>query len=137
MKNDTQAAQVNQILRRLATLPGSQAVDVIAKKLPRLGPAEQDSPYHVSRRSFDVQQVPESFSIPSDSEEVIIRLHGSLGEGQAREALVDEFHAMFVGTELYQHWDVRAQFKLNGNPRAAYELTVFSHMSVTMPEPLA
>jgi hypothetical protein len=137
MKNDTQAAQVRQILRQLATLPGSQAVDVIAKKLPRLGPAEQDSPYRVSRRSFDVQSLPEGFSIPSDSEEVIIRLHGSLDKGQAREALVDEFHAMFVGTELYQHWDVRAQFKLSDEPKASYELTVFSHMPVAVPQAFA
>ena len=137
MRNDTQAMQAQQIVQQLATLPGGRAVDVIAKKLPQLGPGGTGTPYQVDTRRFDVQQIPEQFSIPTDSDELIIRLHGSLDEPQKKDALVDNLHKMFAQADLHDHWDVRTSFKINGDPKAAYELTVFSHLPPAMPEALA
>jgi hypothetical protein len=126
MKNDTRENQAQQIVHQLASLPGGQSLDVIEKKLPRIGPAETGSGYHVSTRSFTVRELPQALSIPSDSEEVIIRLHGSLDQGQVKDSLVSQLHSFFKARELHESWDVRAHFRKGRESAPEYELTVFS-----------
>ncbi len=137
MRNDTRAVQVRQIVQELASLPGGMAVEITAKKLPRFGPADLDSPYQVSTRVFTVQEIPESVSVPHDTDEVIIRLRGALGEPKAKAGLVDELHTFFSSPDLQDQWDLRTHFKNGSDPRPAYELTVFSHVPPAVPEKLA
>jgi hypothetical protein len=126
MRNDTREKQAQQIVHQLASLPGGQSLDVISRKLPHLGPADAGSSYQVSKRSFAVCELPQTLPIPSDSEEVIIRLRGLLADGQVKGSLVSDLHDFFNASDLNEGWEVRAHLKKGRNDAPEYELTVFS-----------
>jgi hypothetical protein len=129
-------------MQGLASLPGGGKVDVISRKLPRVGPAEANTGYIVSTRSFQVEEIPQqqqscSSYVQPDSEEVIIRLRGRLEEPVKRSSLLNQLHQLFAEPDLRHHWDVRTYFKPNAQPELAYELMIVSHAAVSVPEPLS
>jgi hypothetical protein len=137
MRNDTRSLQVRHIVQELSALPGGLAVDIVSKKLPRFGPADSESFYQVNTSTFPVGQVPDSVNVPPDTDEIIIRLHGSLERSQARDELVDELYSFFSSPDYHDNWDVRTHFKNGGAARSGYELTVFSNVPPATPEKLA
>ena len=136
MRNDTRSAQVQQIVEQLCTLPGGRNLDIVAKKWPRVGPAETGSAYQVVRRSYAVQQLPQSVSVPDDSEEIVIRLRGEVEPPQVKDALVEELYAFFAADEMREHWDLRTRFEHAQDVGNAYELTVLSHLAPATQTPL-
>jgi hypothetical protein len=126
MRNDTRVEQIQQILQRLASLPGGEAVDVISKRLPSHGPAETECSYHAMARSFSVGEVPQSLSIPSGTEEVTIRLRGRLPGDTAQDAIVEDLRTFLAESELHENWDVRSHFR-NALDPASFELTLLTH----------
>ena len=77
MRNDTREQQIQQIIERLAGLPGGRSVDVISRRLPRTRPDHQAC-FESRQRSFAIRELPPSIAVPVDVEEVIIRLRGQL-----------------------------------------------------------
>ena len=137
MQHETRVVQVRQIMQGLASLPGGGNVDVISRKFPRVGPAEPGTPYQVSTQSFPVQEIPAAPTLSQDTDEVIIRLSGTLDEPQKRDSLVDQLHALFGKPELRSKWDVRTSFRTNGYPQLTYELTIISSAQTAWAGPLA
>lgn len=126
MSTQRRTGEVVQILRHLAALPGSQALDITAKRLARMGPAEPGTPYEERTRSFSTDAVPDAVALPENPDEIVITVHGSLPKPEAQKELVERLNDFFDQQELGQTWDVRTKFlpRPNGSP---YELTVFTH----------
>jgi hypothetical protein len=136
MRNDTREQQIQQIIERLAGLPGGRSVDVISKRLPRMR-ADQQACYESRRRSFAVKELPRSIAVPIDVEEVIIRLRGQLAEQHGHQTLAGEMSQFLQEMELLDKWDVRTHVT-HGEVEADFELTLLTreaHPATTASDP--
>jgi hypothetical protein len=122
MFNGNRSNQVKQIVSALASLPGSMAVNITSRKFPRLGPAEPGSGYEESQWSFPVSQLPEALAVPSDSEEIVITVQGSLPAPGTRDELVARLDSLLGPSGVGDQWDVRTHF--SQVPHSEYELQV-------------
>lgn len=123
--SQTRSDEVSRIVQALATLPGSLAMNVVARKYPRFGPGEPGRGFQQQSRSFGTDEVPEGLGLPADVEEVIITLKGTLPEPQAKDELVDQINEFFSDPDVAAYWDIRARFTQPNADYSQYELTIF------------
>jgi hypothetical protein len=118
--------QVSQIVQTLVGLEGSSDISIVSRRYPRIGPAESGSGFEEQAARFSVGQIPAEMPIPSDIDEVVIRLEGSVSQPDLVSELrkrVDDF----VGESgIGEHWDVRSKFR-DAQSKRDYQFTVFTN----------
>jgi hypothetical protein len=123
--SDYRSDQAELLVRGLAALPGGMAMNVVAKKFPRLGPAEAGTGYQQEERSFRCNEIPDPLPVPGGMDEIIITLQGVIKDPDAAQAVRSQVNHLLSRPELGNYWDSRAKF---GRADDSYQVTVFSEL---------
>lgn len=124
MNNAVRTDQVGRILHSLAHLPGSAAVRVTSRKFPRFGPVGPGSSFEERTSAFPVDQVPHTFVVQTDMEQVVISVRGALPEECTRDELVRHLQPLLEASDIEHDWELRANVP---ETASGYELTFFTH----------
>jgi hypothetical protein len=121
--SDPRSHQAELLVRGLAALPGSTAVNVVARKFPRLGPAEAGTGYQQDERRFACNALPDAIVMPGGMDEITITLQGVMADRDAVQAVRAQVSRLLSIPEVVDGWDSRARFAANDD---RYQVTVFT-----------
>ena len=121
-----QSLQAQLLVRGLAALPGGTAVNVVARKFPRLGPAEAGTGFEQEEKSFPCDRIPDSIPVPPNSDEIVITVQGVMNDPDIAETVRSQVDDLLSSPEMANYWDSRAKF---GRADAHYQVTVFTESS--------
>jgi hypothetical protein len=113
MTMDANCDDAAQIIRGLTTLPGGISVQVIAKRFPRLGPAEPGTGYMQKQQCFELNHLPDDLPIPPGMDEILITMEGALDQAQSTLNLLSQVNDFLGAVSTTTCWDARTFF---GNP---------------------
>jgi hypothetical protein len=118
------SSEVSQLLHALAIVPGLEALSVITKVFPHLGPAELGTGYRQSVLRFQPESVPTVLPIDPDAEEINIAARGALPDERHRDRLVQQLRRSV--SVAGAAWDFRVDFPVVLGGGMKYELAVFT-----------
>jgi hypothetical protein len=118
------SSEVSQLLQALAVVPGLEALSVITKTFPHLGPAELGTGYRQSVLRFQPESVPTVVPIDPDAEEINIAGRGALSDERHRHQLVQQLRTSVSAAGAA--WDFRVHFPAGLGGGVKYELNVFA-----------
>ena len=126
MNADPRSSDAAEIIRGLTALPGSLSIQIVAKRFPRLGPAEAGTGYVQEERSFDSADLPDRVPIPDGMDEIIITLQGVLNDQHSTLALLAQINSLLGNVQASAAWDSRTFFQNALGCQHTYKVTVFS-----------
>ena len=118
--------QVSQIVSTLVGLEGSSDISIIARRYPRIGPAESGVGFEEKALRFSAAEVPSDMPLPADMDEVVIRVDGELPESNCAGELRQRVNDFVTESQIGDTWDVRSRFR-DAPSRQSYQFTVFTN----------
>ena len=125
MTMDAHSDDAAQIIRGLTTLPGGISVQVIAKRFPRLGPAEPGTGYMQKQQCFELKQLPADLPIPPGMDEILITMEGALDQAQSTLHLLAQVNDLLGAVSTTTCWDARTFFGNSMEFPRSYRIELF------------
>ena len=123
------SAELNKIVRTLASVPGGVTVDVVAKAFPQSTGSGTHTHFQQSAESFPVRDVPETLRVDEAVEDIAVILRATLPDPQPRGDLLERLTNLIGALDVGPDWEVRlraADAPLVGHVES-FELTVFNN----------
>ena len=133
MSGEQKTQEVTKLVHALAHLPGSRAVNVMARRLARISPTEHGANYDEKSGSYPITDLPASVSIPADTEEIIITLRGNLDQPESKTDLMRELDDFFGASGVGGDWGMIVDLPDARKEQLVYELTVFTNVMTNPP----
>jgi len=118
--------QVSHIVNALGGLAGSSDISIVARRYPRIGPAESGVGFEEKAFRFSTAAIPQELPVSADIDEVVIRVDGALTQPDQAHALRQRVSDLVTDEEMADSWDVRSHFR-DAPSRQEYQFTVFTN----------
>src|SRR5689334_22508615 len=102
--SDFRALQAKLLVEKLAALPGGQAVNVVARKFPRLGLTESGTGFQQQEKSFACDRIPDPIPMLDGPDEIIITLQGVMHEPELAETVRSQVDDLLASPDMADGW---------------------------------
>ena len=134
MNADPRSNDAAEIIRGLTGLPGAISVQVIAKKFPRMGPAEPGTGYMQEERSFELDRLPDALPIPTAMDEIVITMQGALDDAEETIGLLSRVSGLLSTAHTSVCWESRTFFGDARERPRRYQVELFHDDFVFPPD---